>query len=152
MLLKGKTVGEETKLTCAEVKMLQPVAVQKPTFAEEIQDSSQLRDHDNEKNDLEKAISLSLSDTGGAEVLQRQQLFDEFMNNLFSGVVSLLARELGRSREAPQSLIQLAVDLIRRSDKSGRKVDRAKRLSKELTLGLSRALEVSTELSEEERT
>jgi hypothetical protein len=46
------------------------------------------------------------------------------MNNLF-WVVSLLARELGRSREAPQSLIQLAVDLIRRSDKSGRKVDRA---------------------------
>jgi hypothetical protein len=36
------------------------------------------------------------------------------MNNLF-WVVSLLARELGRSREAPQSLIQLAVDLIRRS-------------------------------------
>jgi hypothetical protein len=151
VVIKGKTVGEETKLTCAEVKMLQPVAVQKPTFAEEIQDSSQLGDHDNEKNDLEKAISLSLSDTGGAEVLQRQQLFDEFMNNLFSGVVSLLARELGRSREAPQSLIQLAVDLIRRSDKSGRKVDRAKRLSKELTLGLSRALEVSTELSDEER-
>lgn len=152
VVIKGNTVGEETKLTCAEVKMLQPVAVQKPTFAEEIQDHSQLGDRNNEKTELEKAIRLSLSDTGGAEVLQRQQLFDEFMNNLFSGVVSLLARELGRSREAPQSLIQLAVDLIRRSDKSGRKVDRAKRLAKELTLGLSRALEMSTELSDEERT
>jgi hypothetical protein len=145
VVIKGKTVGEDTKLTCAEVKMLQPVAVQKTTFAEEIQDASQLGDYDSEKKELEKAISLSLSDTGGAEVLQRQQLFDEFMNNLFSGVVSLLARELGRSREAPHSLIQLAVDLIRRSDKSGRKVDRAKRLSKELTHGLSRALEASTE-------
>jgi hypothetical protein len=44
--------------------MLQPVAVQKPTFAEEIQDPVNLRDHDNEKNDLEKA-SLSLPDTEG---------------------------------------------------------------------------------------
>jgi hypothetical protein len=45
------------------------------------------------------------------------------MNNL-SWSSKLLAREL-EGVEAPQSLIQLAVDLIRRSDKSGRKVDSA---------------------------
>ena len=108
VVIKGKTVGGDTKLTCAEMKMLQPETT----------------------------------------VLQRQQLFDEFMNLLFIGVVTLLSKELSRSHKAPNSLIELAVSLIRRSDKDGRKADRAKRLTKELVNGLSRALAKATECIE----
>jgi hypothetical protein len=114
VVVNGSPIGESPKLlTCGEILMMQPIAIQTPG------DSSHLPVSEAED---------------GAEVAHRQQLFDDFMDGLLSGIAELLGSKLERLEGTNDSLIWLSVDLVRHSLRSKRKVGRAKDLMKSLTL------------------
>jgi len=136
VVIEGTTIGDDSKLTCSELRLIQPVAMQRQSLSELERDGSQQAD------DLEQGVQ-HVDVAGGAEVVQRQQLFDEFMDSLFSGTICLLA-DTGQVSPGLDSLIALATDLVRHSGNTSRRIDRAKRLAKELASGLSYALELST--------
>lgn len=139
VIIKGKPVGESPKLTCGEVQILQPVAIQKSaTEDENVKDIAS--DSSAKLSRLEQNVGTRLEQNVGAEVAH-QQLFNDFMDGLFTGIAGLLGDELKKQDSTPSSLVWLSVDLVRHSIQSGRKIDRAKRLAEAMAFGLSLRLE-----------
>ena len=134
VIIKGKSVGENPKLTCGEVRSMEAVAIQKEDTGNRTRQRTG-KDAESSSN----TPSKNLKD--GGEVAHGQQLFNDFMDGLLTGISGLLGDELEKQSDACDSLMWLAVDLIRHSFQCGRKVDRAKRLAKAMVLGLSSRLE-----------
>ena len=77
---------------------MQPVAIQKAGNTDA--DTSQVENDGEEEMQLKKGLKLSLAEeqASGTEVVQRQQLFDDFMDRLFSGIVAIcISLQLGSS-------------------------------------------------------
>jgi len=114
VVVHGKTVGDDCALSCAEVKQMQPVRMDANETSE---------------------------DAEGMEFVHRQQLFDDFMDRLFQEVVMLLVEELKQNHKSGmKSLIQLTIAVVHHSGKGIFRLERAKRLGKELVQGLSLSL------------
>lgn len=116
VIINGKPVGDKVQLTCGEVQVLQPVAIQK-----------YLTDGD------------SGSDAKGNP--DKLELFNDFMDCLCTGIAGLLGDELREKPLLPSSFLWLSVDLVRHSLIRGRKTARAKRLAEAIAFRLCSKLE-----------
>lgn len=124
VLVHGAPVGGDAKLTCAEVENMQPVKIHLGRVVEH-----------------EDTVGPSHGGSTGTEFVQRQQLFDDFMELLFTDILSLLSDGLQSDlSHSSLSIIELLVGVVHHSGRNGRKLDRARRLSKELLQGLSQTL------------
>jgi hypothetical protein len=156
VVIKDKTVGGDTKLTCAQMKQMQPVSLEKMDV-EQVEVQSSRRSgappsevSADEEEELQLALRLSLGeniddDNRDSDLPIGHQAYEDFVEHLFSCVVELLASVLKRERSSSQAspLIRLLLDLVRHSRLEDRKVDRAKRFAKELSLGISHLLKAS---------
>jgi len=125
VLVHGETVGQDMKLSCAEVKDMRPVKIRS--------EGSKHEGDGNESKDVP-------CDATGMEFVQRQQLFDDFMDRLFSEVVGFLVEELKDRGLEVESWIHLATSIVHHSGNGDRKTERAKRLGKVLVRVLSSCL------------
>lgn len=140
VFIKGKTVGESPKLTCHEVQIMQPVAIYKAAtdddaFCREIK----VKD----KTTYRLPQHPQPVQIIGAEIAHQQQLFNDFMDGLFTGIAGLLGEELMKLRSTPSSLVWLCVDLVRHSIQSGRKRDQANVLASAMGFGLRARIEAT---------
>jgi hypothetical protein len=149
VVINGKAVGGETKLTCAQMRQMQPVSLEKMDVEQvEVpatgrQGATPSETSIDEEEDLQKALRLSLGEnidegTPKTEPIGNQA-YEDFVGHLFSCVVELLANVLKKERSGAQigPLIRLLLDLVRHSRSEDAKVDRAKRFAKELSVGVS---------------
>lgn len=163
--IKGKVVGGAAELNCAQIKMMQPVTI--PKDVEEVEESqpvllpsreqpAQYEDVMDEREDLQKALSLSLGSFHDEKVSSSShkgnQSFEDFVGGLFSSVVDLLASSLKNNCWGRHfgSLIELLIDLIHNSSEDKGKLERAKQLAIELASGVSRLLSFA-DLSDEKQ-
>lgn len=108
VVVDGKTVGDEAaKLSCNEVRSM-------------------------------KAVLNQVSVTGdeGAEVVQRQQVYEEFLGNLFVSLMGLFPDEIESKGYVETDFVQLATDLVNLSEE-GCRTERKKRLAKKIVESLS---------------
>lgn len=117
--INGKNVGELHSLTCEEVSAMEPVPIQKHTATSS-----------------DSALNAQYDETSETDGAHQNQLFNDFMDGLTTGIAGHLVEELKKSLDIPSSLIDLSVDLIRHSIHSGRKVDRGKELLSSMIVGL----------------
>jgi hypothetical protein len=152
VVINGKTVGGETKLTCVQMRQMQPVSLEKMDV-EQVEVKSSGRQggspetSPDEDEDLQRALRLSLGETASDEnetndLPMGHQAYEHFVGHLFSSVVELLANVLKRERCVTHvgPLIRLLLDLVRNSKQLDSQNDRAKRFSKELSHGISHIL------------
>ena len=145
VVINGKTVGGETRLTCAQMRQMQPVSLEKMDV--EQVDVQVTDDSAEEEEELQKALRLSLGENIEEDKRERDsavgnQAYEDFVGHLFSSVVDLLSTVLKRDRCGPQvgPLIRLLLDQVRHSRSEGSKLERAKRFAKELSIGVSHLL------------
>lgn len=113
VVIQGKCIGEGSTLTCGEIDLMKAVEIKKS-----------------------KKKGIKENDSDQVLIRQRQQLFDDFLELLFTGVAAVLEEKLFDSNEATNFLILLFADLVRHSKSSGKKLDRAKRASSLFVEGL----------------
>jgi hypothetical protein len=147
VVINGKSVGAETKLTCAHMRHMQPVSLEKMDVEQvEVQSAGRRGASSSgasmdEDEELQKALRLSLGENTVDEpdATIGYQAYEDFVGYLFSSTVDLVANVLKRegcgSRVAP--LIRLLLDLVQLSRQGDSKNDRAKRFAKELSHGIS---------------
>ena len=134
VLIDGKFVGEETKLTCAEVKLMQPVKIQ-------AEGAVTVRGGNDKCSGLSQIGGESVTKTIGAEIIQRHHIFDDFLEHLFTEMIALLVSELKENNMRPINYsVWVTIDIVHHSGRSGRRSDRARRLAKELVAALSHTL------------
>lgn len=118
VLVNGKPIGDDSpKLSCAEVKIMQPIHDHQPSHPRSV-----------------------AGETG--EVVHRQQVYDDFLGNLLLGVLGLLSDEMKSRGVIETDLIQLVTDLANLSEKSCRP-ERKKRVVKRIAEALSELLSLS---------
>jgi hypothetical protein len=156
VVINSKTVGGETKLTCVQMKQMQPVSLEKMDV-EQVEVKSSGRQGGSpeappdDDEDLQRALRLSLGETASDEnetndLPMGHQAYEYFVGHLFSSVVELLANVLKRERCVTHvgPLIRLLLDLVRNSKQPDSQNDRAKRFSKELSHGISHILKAGS--------
>lgn len=154
VIINGKSVGAETKLTCAQMRQLQPVSLEKMDVEQVEVNSSGRRgsppsdesvDDDEElKNALKLSLGENTSDEPDAAI--GVQAYEDFVGHLFSSVVELFGFMLKRENCGPLAapLIRLLLDLVQLSRQADSKSDRAKRFAKELSHGISYILKLGS--------
>jgi hypothetical protein len=127
--IDGRYVGEHRRLTCEEVAAMEPIPIQKPPAAV---DSLSLNHQNRDQSSM-------------AEIAHQNQLFNDFMDGLTTGIAGLLIDEFKKFGDIPSSFVRLSVDLIRHSIHSGRKVERGKELLASIAVGLNSRLRSASE-------
>jgi hypothetical protein len=150
VVINGKAVGGETRLTCAQMRQMQPVSLERmdveqvevQSIGKQVGPPSETSVEDDEN--LQKALRLSLGesieeDHRDRDLMVSNQSYEDFVAHLFSNFLDLLATVLKRDRCGPQvgPLIRLLLDGVRHSRREESKVERAKRFAKELAVGVS---------------
>lgn len=140
VLIKGKTVGAKTKLTCSQMRQLQPVSLEKIDVEQvEVKIASRRETPSNDvsmdEDDLQKALRLSLAN----DESEGAQAYEDFVGHLFAHVVELFGTVLKQDQSGPLVgfLIRLLLDLVTFSSDEDSKSNRAKRFAKELSSGIS---------------
>jgi hypothetical protein len=118
VIVNGKTVGNVPKLNCAEIETMTSIATNP------------------QKGKLAGSVESSGVDDGGAEIMSRQQVYEDFLGNLFFSIIGLFAGEVRSKRHVEAAVIRLATDLVTLSAKDSR-TDKKKRLAKEVVDGLT---------------
>lgn len=109
VVVDGKHVGDDAaKLSCNEVRMMKAVSNQRSIAGDE-----------------------------GAEVVHRQQVYEEFLGNLLVSLMGLFPDEIASKGYILPDFIQLATDLVNLSEE-GCRTDRKKRLAKKIVESLAR--------------
>lgn len=147
VVIEDKSVGAETKLTCAQMRQMQPLSLEKIDVEQvEVQAAGRWVGSStgaslDEDEELQKALRLSLGERSrdDPDTTIGYQAYEDFVGYLFSSTVDLLAILLKTdgcgSRVAP--LVRLLLDLVQLSRQGDSKNDRAKRFAKELSYGIS---------------
>lgn len=125
----GCTIGDGLMLLCADVLQMKSVEI---------------------PNDETRADPKDAPGDRGTEFVQRQQLFDDFMDGLFAQVLDLLVsiEESSYNHASfPHAtwLAQLAVSIVHYSGNSARRIDRSKKVCVELIRGLVQALQKASQ-------
>ena len=156
VVINGKTVGVKTKLTCVQMKRMQPISLGRIDVEQVEEESSGHHggspdSSQEEDEDLQRALRLSLGDTPRDEdetndPSEEQTTYEYFVGHLFTSIVDLLASVLKRERcgHSAGPLIRLLLDMIRNSKHVGSQNDRAKRFSKEISQGISHILKAGS--------
>lgn len=124
VIIKGKLVGDEQKLTCDAVNRMQAVAI--CNDAAEARQTSEL---------LSEKVGGSLKVK--PPLSAQQQLFNDFMDVLISGVSELIENLLRKPDYVPENMVWISVEFVRYSFHSGRKLDKTKKLVEALAEGLA---------------
>ena len=124
--INGKNVAEQRSLTCEEVFAMEPVPIQK---------------HKGTGNSA--TVNQQHDGIFAIDGAHQNQLFNDFMDGLTMGISGHLVEELKNSSDIPSSLVELAVNLIRHSIHSARKVDRGKELMSSMIEGLHSQLQAN---------
>jgi E3 ubiquitin-protein ligase UBR4 len=156
VVINGKSIGAETKLTCAQMRQMQPVSLQKMDVEQvEVQPTGRIGFSSSdasgdEAEELQTALRMSLEENtnGEPDVVIGHQSYEDFVGHLFSSTVELVANVLKRDRCALliDPLIRLLLDFVQLS-RGVAKNDRAKRLGKELSHGISYLLKTGSSQS-----
>ena len=133
--IQGKTLGEGAPLTCADVEDMEALPIRKPATNYSGDTSSAVG------QDGTSHQQTSETELNEAEVFQRQQLFDEFMDGLFAMILNLLSSELEKQELFVCTLISLISELSRYSDPNDQKTDRVARVARKLVEVLTRLLQ-----------
>lgn len=151
VLIRSKTVGGETKLTCAHMKVMKPVSLGKMDI-KQVEILSSKRQGSSEEaidddQELQKALKLSLGENVVDDV-QHDNLdvgyrgYEEFLGALFAFVMEKLSSTLKKDHFGTNvgSIIGLALDLIGHSKCHSLKHDRATWFVKEVVNGISNVM------------
>lgn len=142
-------VGGNAKLTCAQMRQMQPVPVEKMEV--ETSEVHVAGPPGAAPSDAPIAIRLGLGESIGEDLHASDlpagfQEYEHFVGHLFSNIVELLSSILKRDGGGHQlsPLIRLLLDLVRHSRNEDSKTDRARRFAKELSHGVSQVLILCT--------
>eukprot|EP00980_Cylindrotheca_fusiformis_P011049 scaffold2535_cov126-Cylindrotheca_fusiformis.AAC.11 len=150
VVIDGKSIGAETKLSCAQMRQMQPVSLEKMDVEQvEVQASGRRGDASSAEPmdvdaDMNKALRLSMGENAADEpdATIGYQAYEDFVGYLFSSTIDLLSALLKRegcgARVAP--LIRLLLDLVQMSRKGDSKNERARRFAKEVSHGIAYTL------------
>ena len=161
VVIKGKKIGRDTKLTCAKMKQMKAISLpkanaqlgvskmdMKDTTTDKVASSSYGEDED---EDLQKALRMSL----GENIADEDQLlsnpntqlaYEEFITHLFSEILALFPRIVKRKNPSKSvgPIAKLLLDLLRQTKSESSQVERGKNLSKVLTDTISYILAAHT--------
>lgn len=138
--LDGRAIGATTKLTCADLKRMEAVPLEKMDVAQIDPSASAMQE---EEDDLQKALRLSLGESipesGSQDDRSEAQAYHEFISFFFNGMLGLLAGLLrsGQRNSRLESVLGVCLDLIRDSTTTERRLERAKHFALEVTKGIS---------------
>jgi hypothetical protein len=160
VVINGKKIGTETKLTCAKMKLMKPIPLpshdvkltqdQMNIETTNVSRPSGSEDDDEDDEDLQKALRMSLGENISDEdqILgdpNGQQFYEEFMTHLFSEVLALFTnvvkQKKGSNTVGP--IVNLLLDLVLHTKSEHGKIERATKLSKELAGIISYILTLS---------
>lgn len=141
VVIKGKTVGGETKLTCAHMKEMKPVSLRQVEILSSKRNASSEEPID-EDEDLQKALKLSLGENMNdqqGDLPSGYQGYSDFLGAMFAFVMDMVSSTLKKDHGGMNvgPLIKLALDLLGQSKLDSLMHDRVRHFVKEVANGIS---------------
>lgn len=134
--IDGRTVGAESKLTCAQLRQMQAVPLAKMDIIAARQSFELSDEAMDEDEELQKALRLSLGENASE---YGQETYENFVSHLFASTLEVLSAMLKSSQPSSKlaPVLRLLLDLIRNSSNASSQNDWAKRFAREVSQGIA---------------